>query len=286
MSTPVKRTVTGEIKRYKVVRTPKTSKVNIEAAKRVNRKEIKKILNSMVEKKHAIVGYESVPLQTAIPSGVVFNGGGNFFKLMPQIAQSEIGEAGKAYNQRIGNEITLHELDINGYLSYAANRALTFSNSKLAVRMMILRAKDINDQSLLFDNMPTDQLLRFGSFSSLSGSGTTRFDGDALDSFRDINRDLFSVKYDKVHYLSCDTVITGATQVTTTYRPSGLVMFRHKMKFGESGLKLKYSSISDVEANNFPYFMVIGVSSVADGIVPADNLVDCTMQCVGTFSDA
>lgn len=247
---------------------------------------MRKELAHEIEEKQAIVEYSAIPIPAAIPSGIVFNGGGNFFKLMPQISQSTAGGAGSAYNERIGNEISLKSIDINGFLSYDNNRALDLKNSKIAVRVMILRAKEINDQELLFDNMPTDQLLRQGNFLSSGVKGPTNYTGLPLDSFRDINRDAFSVKYDKVLYLKCDTVLSGSTQVTTTYTPSGLKMFRHKLTFGKRGLKLKYDSGLDEQPNNMPYFMAIGYSSMAANAVPGDNLIEASFQMTSKYTDA
>ena len=182
---------------------------------------VRKELAEELEEKQAIVEYSAVPLLSAIPFGSVINGGGNFFKLLPEIAQSTAGGAGSAYNERVGNEIRLKSVDINGFLTYDSNRAIALENSKLAVRVMILRAREINDQELLFNNMPTDTLLRLGDFASSGSAGPTNFTGVPLDSMRDINRDAFAVRYDKVHYLNANAVLSGTTQVTTTYTPPG-----------------------------------------------------------------
>jgi hypothetical protein len=122
---------------------------------------VRKQIAEEVEEKHALIDYLTVDLKRAIPSGVVLNGQGNFFKLLPPIEQSTTGEAGRAYNTRIGNEINLKSVDILGMLSYAnSNVAQTvYQNGKIAVRIMILRSKEINDVETLFDNMPTDQLM-------------------------------------------------------------------------------------------------------------------------------
>ncbi len=255
-------------------------------------KEVKDIVNEElkeeIEEKHAITEYESIFLKRSIPQGVVLNGQGNFFKILPEIDQSVTGEAGRAYNTRIGNEINLKSIDLNGYLSYAnSNAAQTdFENAKLAVRVMILRAKAINDQELLFDNMPTDTILRFGAQTATSGNGATNFSGFPLDCFRDINRDTFSVRYDKVYYLDAPVILPGSSQPDVTVVPSRSRMFREKIRFGKNGLKLKYSAQADVNPNNFPYFMVVGYTSMSSTGQPDDNLVRMTLSCVGTYTDA
>lgn len=254
-------------------------------------KKVKQIvrqeLSEELEEKHAITEYSNVPILPVIPSGAVINGGGNFFKLMPEIFQSTTGSAGSAYNERVGNEINLKEVEISGFLNYgpAAVAGIDYKNSKLAVRVMILRAREVMDQELLFDNMPTDGLIRFGE-QSTGFAGPIPYQGLPLDSFREINRDIFAVRYDKVHYLNAPALLTGVTSVTTSNVPSGLKMFKHKLTFGKNGLKLKYSASTDTQANNFPYFMVIGYSSMAQNATPDNNLIQATFQMSSTYTDA
>ncbi len=260
------------------------SKRFVKSVKEIVQNELKE----EIEEKHAITEYESIFMKSAIPAGVVFNGQGNFFKILPEIDQSVTGEAGRAYNTRIGNEINLKSIDLNGYLSYAnSNTAQSdFENAKLAVRVMILRAKAINDQELLFDEMPTDTILRFGNQSATAGNGATNFSGFPLDSFREINRDTFTVRYDKVFYLDAPVILPGSSQPDVTVVPSRSRMFKHKMTFGNKGLKLKYSVQADNNPNNFPYFMVVGYSSMSSTGKPSDQLVRMTLSSVGTYTDA
>lgn len=196
---------------------------------------------------------------------------------MPDVYQSTTGGAGNAYNERIGNEICLKEMDIQGFLNYApaAVTGVDYKNAKLAVRVMILRAKAATDPALIFDNMPTDALIRFGN-NTTGVAGPTSFDGFPLDSFRDLNTDVFTVNYDKVHYLDAPTTLAGTTSVTISAQPTSLKIFRHKIKFGKNGLKLYYSQASDRQPNNNPYFMVIGYSSLTQGVVPDDDIVRAT----------
>jgi len=249
---------------------------------------VRKEISDELEEKHAITEYSNVPINPAIPGGTVLNGQGNFFKLIPEIFQSSTGSAGSAYNERIGNEINLKEMDIHGFLNSKqdiVNLVSQPQNIKLAVRIMILRAKEVNDQELLFDNMPTDDLIRFGQQATGAG-GPIPYQGLSLDSFRDINRDTFSVRYDKVHYLNGPTLFPGTTNPDVSQIPSSLKIFRHKLKFGEKGLKLKYTASTDTQPNNFPYFMVIGYSSMSANAVPSTGLVQTTFNISSTYTDA
>ncbi len=263
---------------------PRNSKRFEKNVKQLVREE----LAEEIEEKHAITDYNAVNIQRAIPSGAVLNGQGNFFKILPEIDQSPTGQAGRAYNTRIGNEINLKGIDIMGAINYAnSNAAQTdYENAKLAVRVMILKAKEVSDLELAFDNMPTDTLIRFGFQSASGGNGPIPFSGNALDAFRSINRDTFAVRYDKVFYLDAPVILPGSTQPDISVVPSRSKMFRHSLKFGKNGLKLKYSSSADDQANNFPYFMVVGYSSMSSTSQPANNLVRMSLSCVGTYTDA
>jgi hypothetical protein len=197
--------------------------------------------------------------------------------------------AGQAYSERLGNEITLKEIDIHGFLSnkFDGVAPVDYKNGKLAVRVMILRAKEFNSAKEAFLSMPTFDLLRFGTQNGTSG--TDDYDGFPLASFRDINRDTFAVRYDKIHYLNAPVQVPGTNLAgDSAYGliPSSAKLFRKKITFGERGLKLTYTNTNDVEANNFPYFMVVGYSSMSVNAKPDDNLVNLTMSCVGKYTDA
>ncbi len=255
---------------------------------------VQKELKEELEEKHAICEYQNIAVNRAIPSGIVLNSDetgatGNFYKILPQIEQSTTGEAGRAYNTRIGNEINLKEIDLHGFLAHAddATQDISLPNSRLAVRVMLLRAKEINDGEVLFDNMPTDTLLRFGNFSATGNSGPSDFGGFVLDPFRDINRDTFSVRYDKTFQVNAPVLITGNNLDTTAgVIPSTTRVWRHKLKFGNRGLKLKYSASTDLEPNNFPYFLCVGYSSTTGTSGPENAKVRMTVSCVGTYTDA
>ena len=249
-------------------------------------------LKSEIEEKHAICEYQNISIERTIPSGIVVNADnaattGNFYKILPEIEQSATGEAGRAYNTRIGNEISLKEIDLHGYLTHAddATNDISYPNAKLAVRVMILRAKEINDGEVLFNNMPTDTLLRFGTFDATGTSGPSPFSGFVLDPFRDINRDTFAVRYDKVFKVDAPVLISGASAQTGVI-PSTTRIFRHKLSFGKRGLKLKYSASTDLEPNNFPYFLCVGYSSTTGSSAPENDKVKMSMSCIGTYTDA
>lgn len=269
-------------------RTVSVKKVQSDKLSKADVKEIvRKAIADETEMKYAIAGFDNVAIKAAIPHGLVTSGTGNFFRLMPDVYQSTTGGAGNAYNERIGNEISLKEMDIQGFLNYApaAVTGVDYKNAKLAVRVMILRAKAATDPALIFDSMPTDALIRFGN-NTTGVAGPTSFDGFPLDSFRDLNTDVFTVNYDKVHYLDAPTTLAGTTSVTISAQPTSLKIFRHKIKFGKNGLKLYYSKANDRQPNNNPYFMVIGYSSLTQGVVPDNDIVRATFNITSSYTDS
>ncbi|WP_445779151.1 hypothetical protein [Shewanella sp.] len=269
-------------------RTVSIKKVQNDKITKADVKEIvRKAMANETEMKYAIAGFDNVAIKAAIPSGTVTSGVGNFFRLMPDVYQSTTGGAGNAYNERIGNEIVLKEMDIHGYVNFApaAVTGVDYKNAKLAVRVMILRAKAGTDPALIFNNMPTDSLIRFGNNTS-GVAGPTSYDGFPLDSFRDINTDVFTVNYDRVHQLDAPTTLAGSSSVTISAVPTGLKMIRHKIKFGKNGLKLFYSQSSDRQPNNNPYFMVIGYSSLTQAVVPDDDIVRATFNITSSYTDS
>lgn len=260
---------------------PQSKKLNEAQVKALIRDE----LDQELEDKHAIVSYQDKGLNAGIPSGLVFNDQGNFYRLLAPIEQSQTGEAGRKYNTRIGNEINLKRLDISSYLSYTyptIGATSNLQNQKLAVRIMIVRAKNFGQYDKALDDMPTNLLLQT---SSAAAGHVGSYDGEPLDSFSSINRDAFAVRYDKVHYLNAPTITFGATSTDTSSVPSKSVMWQHSIKFGKNGLKLKYANTTATEPD-FPYFMIIGYSSMSAGTIPSNGLVRMSMFSRATYQDA
>lgn len=264
---------------------PRGKKNNLQ--KQIN-EAIDKKLDHEIEVKYGLKDDADKILAKSIASGNVA-GNANFFRMMPNIHQSGNVPAGTAevgqYNQRIGNEIVLKKLKIHGYLSYNQSYAsqTDLENAKLAVRVMILRAKNISDVQELFAQMPTDTLIRFGTDST---NGVSHYGGFALDSYREINRNTFAVRYDKVHYVNAPVLFPGTTGPDVTFVPSGLKIINEELTFGKNGLKLKFEKNTDLQPNNMPYFMVIGYSSMSSSNTPDDNLIRASFSFVSEYTDA
>ncbi len=261
-----------------------------------NNKALQKQINDAIDKKldHEIevkYGLKDDPdkiLTRNIISGNVA-GNPNFFRMMPNIHQSGNVPAGTPevgqYNQRIGNEIILKKLTIHGNISYnsGSTDVVNYENAKLACRVMILRAKNISDVQELFAQMPTDTLIRFGGDAT---NGVGSYGGFTMDSFRDINRNTFAVRYDKVHYLNAPVIFPGTSAPDVSLVPSGLKIIKHELTFGKNGLKLKFENNTDVQPNNMPYFLVIGYTSMSGSAQPDNNLVRASFSFVSEYTDA
>ena len=246
-------------------------------------------LDEELEEKIAIVEYPNQVPSREIPTGnIAITAQQNIFKLLPAIPQSTAGDAGAKYNMRIGNQVNLKELDIDGFLSYRyplTDSSVAYPDAKLAVRVMIVRAKQFNDLQKAFADMPTNVLIRNGSALS---NHVGPYGGYTMDSFREINRDAFAVRYDKVHYLNAPVEIPGGATLGSDFGviPSGLKLFRKKLKFGKNGMKLTFSNQTDEDAENFPYFLLVGYSSMSGTSRPNDNLIDMSITCRAKYTDA
>ena len=267
-------------------------RTNSKASKRFE-KRVKELvhdeLKEELEQKVAIVEYPNQVPSREIPFGNIgITAQQNIFKLLPSIPQSTTGEAGAKYNMRIGNQINLREISIDGFLSYRyplTDSSVAYPDAKLAVRVMIVRAKQFNDLSKAFADMPTNVLIRNGSTLS---NHVGPYGGYTMDSFREINRDAFAVRYDKVFYLNAPVEIPGGATLGSDFGviPSGLKLFKKKISFGKNGMKLTYSNQTDDEAENFPLFLMVGYSSMSGTSRPNDNLVDMSITCTAKYTDA
>lgn len=253
---------------------PRTSTKSKSLEKQV--KEIVQMeIKEEVENKVCSLGYSSISLHPALGSGNV-SASSNFFKLLPAFTQGD----GK-YNQRVGNTLRLYSLDIKGFLEY--NPALTSdilpADKKIAVRVMILRSKDINAADKALTDIPSTQI-RAGA--------PIAYNGNPLDSFRDINRDSFSVRHDEVVYMTAPFYSPGIPANTNDVvgRQSSLRMFNKKLTFGKNGLKLHFENAADTDPQNFPYYLCMCYSSMSFNAIPSSGVIHTTLQITGDYTDA
>lgn len=255
----------------------KNSKRFERSVKQIVQKELKEEL----EEKVAVIGFGNEAIDTpAIPSGNVATSS-NFAPLFPLIEKG-----GGKYNERIGNEIRLKHVDLEMLLAYVnqtGEQNTGYEDQAIGVRVMILRQKDDNDYQVFKDDAQTNKLLQSGGGLT---PGPSNFSGTTLNLMQKINRDQFSVRYDKVHYMQRPRKFNdngGQLQFNTPPRP---VFIRKRLTFGKRGLKLTFSNDDATSPTNFPYLLVIGYASSVDTTAPANNLVEYSYSARSVYTDA
>jgi len=219
--------------------------------------------------------------QSAIPNGNV-SSSSNIVRIIPLISQGN-GQ----YNQRIGNEIRLKHLDIKMLINYGLANLSTNNNedTSVGVRVMILKQKDENASTGAVENFQGNKLLENG-LTSIS-AGPAPFNGDTFNLLQKVNREQFSVRYDRVHYIDAAYRYSGGgTTVTQSFFPPKSKVISKRLTFGKRGLKLTYGDGASDNPTNFPYFMVLGVASTVSTSIPADNLLRYSYTANAKYTDA
>lgn len=238
-------------------------------------------LQEELEAKKAVIGFNDVTIPTAlIPNGNV-TASANIQKIFPLISQGD-GQ----YNERIGNEIRLKHLDLKMLINYAFADLSTATNedASVGVRVMILRQKDQNSAVGVAEDFQGNKLLESG----LATAGPAQFTGTTLNLCQEINRDQFSVRYDKVHYLNTAYRQSsgGATTVSQSYFPPRTKIIQKRLTFGQKGLKLTYGDGASTDPTNFPYVLVIGYASTVSSAVPSNNILRYSYSANAVYTDA
>mgnify|MGYP000263857465 CR=1 FL=1 len=235
-------------------------------------------IQTELENKVGVIGLTDSNIDTAaIPTGDVA-ASSNFIKLMPLISQGT-GQ----YNQRMGNEIRLKSLNIkmlfNSVLANASTTAL--ADAGLGVRVMILRQKDQNSQLGVIEDFQGNKLMENGS---ITAPGPASFDGTTWNLVQKINREQFSVRYDKVFYI--DNPFKQGTGGNAVQFPTKTRIMEHTLKFGKQGLKLTFGDGASENPTNFPYIMVVGYASTTALGVPSNNLIRYSYSATANYTDA
>jgi len=251
------------------------SKRFVKNVKTIVREELKDEL----EDKVGVIGFANEKIDTAaIPHGDVATSS-NFIKLLPFISQG-LGQ----YNNRIGNEIRLKHIDIKMLLQYAdAAGSGNYRDQSVGIRVMILRQKDNNDSVGFIEDAQTDKLLENGS---IIAPGPSNFSGTTLNLVQKINREQFSVRYDKVFYMDRAREFNTGANTYVFNRPPRPTIMSHRLTFGKQGLKLTYGNAASENPTNFPYVMVLGLASTMDATAPSNNIVEYSYTANATYTDA
>ncbi len=254
-----------------------------------------KVYNKNVENKQAIFDLIDrkpfAPILTGDVANAVIaaqrpNGvNSNYYQLLPGINQSISGEAARKYNSRVGNEILLRSVRVKGFLEYDLSFATDTlpANKKLLVRVMILSAKRAGNYSTAFTNI-SDRMLTNG-FNA--GENTGPFTGAAINGIQEINRDVFTVHYEKKFYMTAPVLLPGTTTPDVGVNPSSLKFIDKTINFGgKTGKKLNFANASATIPEDFSPFIVIGYSSCSHNAVPSNGLVSFTYNSIATYTDA
>lgn len=248
------------------------------------------VVNEMkqeLEDKQALISYDNNTLNANIPSGDV-QSSFNYMRLLGPIDQVSFSQAAQnqgGYNIRVGDEIQLKHVDVKGFVSYNDLTIQQQANARIGVRVMILRQRDENTDVGFVENSHADKLLMNGE---LATPGPGSFTGRPLNTIQEINRDLYTVRYDKTFNLNQSVQISGTSNPnrSTAGTEHTLKFFQHKLKFGKRGLKLKYTDGNSDTPNNFPYVMVVGYTNLVDDSAATNGQVNITMNAVATYTDA
>ncbi len=246
---------------------------------------VREELKEEIEEKKALISYDNKTLNANIPSGDV-QSSFNYMRLLgpiEQISYQQTSQDQGGYNIRVGDEIMLKHVDIEGFVSMNDLTLAQQQNCRVGVRVMILKQRDENTDVGFVSNSHANMLLMNGE---LSIPGPGQFSGRPLNVIQAINRDLYAVRYDKTFYLAQS--LDGDGQATNNGGPTKptLRFFKHKLTFGKRGLKLKYSDGNSNTPNNFPYVMVVGYSNLVDSNVATNGQVNITMNSVATYTDS
>lgn len=252
---------------------------------------VRKELAEELEEKRAMIQVEDKSLNTVIASGNVSNNA-NFCALLPPIEQvvaerNDTAAAGGAYNFRVGDEINLKAVKIKGFVYMRDQTTDSNTNTRIGIRVMILKQKDKNSYAGFLADAHTNRLL-LDSNPIGAPPGPGGFNGAPLDLKREINRNEFAVRYDKTFYLSRDLLIGSQSNSNRSGISSkdSLKFFEHTLTFGK-GKKLTFTDGEADAPNEFPYVMVVGQTGLVDPTTSIpDGLGKMTYTATAIYTDA
>jgi len=239
-----------------------TRKVNL-APSRAFAKKVQKVISKNVETKSAL--YVSPDTNTlTYPFGSRFNqavnGNADAIRILPDFIQ------GTAENQRVGNEIRMQSLMLRGVMTVTIPQA-TANNTRLGVRLLILRNKRINDYIAATTDMGTN-------FGRLLEQPQGPLNGSLAAFNSPVNTDYFSCVYDKKFYFSqsLSSTATNSAEVfnTTKFVNISVPYSRRKVLFDEG---------FDVDTPiNYPYFAVLSYTKLAGDSADGDGATYVNFQ--------
>lgn len=198
---------------------------------------------------------------TAFNQGIT---GSDVLPLFPSISQGTSGVA------RIGDKIALSSGSIRGVITMDGGDYSTLSNTRIGVRVIILRMKrymNWNDANAAFSSY----------YTNLIEGSVTGFTGDIPSFTSPVNRDMFSVIKDKKFYLTRSQITVGgaAVELGRSY-----ASFNWKLPYQKRNIQF---NAGEATPQNYPYFMVLGYTKL-DGSTPdGSTTTNIELQYTTTF---
>lgn len=153
-------------------------------AKGTFKKKVLKIIHEQAEDKQ---GFNS---QSAVAYNGTIDSTTEFYDLLPGIAQ------GSDKNQRTGDLVRGKMLKVRGHIHMGITTD-TDANCRIIVRLLVLTNKLAPSYYSNENNTGLDRLL-------MANGSAQKFDGYVSSLYLPVNRDLYTVHYDKLHYLNVD----------------------------------------------------------------------------------
>jgi len=234
-------------------KTPKKTVRLVKPKKRQSfEKKVLSVIHKQTEDKECYISNNESSL-VSFNSGI--SGAGDILQIIPNMFN------GTEVNERVGDKVNLKSHNIRGYFRIVPNTAAAnYKFGNVAVRQMVLSLKTISN----YDAVVADPTLANKLLGLLRKGGTTvSFQGLVSDVMCEINREVFTVHYDKVYHIKTDYNMTaiGATTQDT------LRMFNINMKVKNKQLKYSDDVSTSLLPTNYGCFMVFGYCYM-DGSLP------------------
>jgi len=215
-------------------------------------KKVLAVIHKQTEDKEVYISNNESTL-VSFNSGIA--GAGDILQIIPNMFN------GTEINERVGDRVNLKSHNIRGYFRVVPNTAAAnYKFGNVAVRQLVLSLKSISN----YDAVVADPSLANKLLGLLRKGGTTvAFQGLVSDVMAEINREIFTVHYDKVYHIKTDYNMTaiGATTQDT------LRMFNINMKVKNKQLKYSDDISTSLLPTNYGCFMAFGYCYM-DGSLP------------------
>lgn len=154
------------------------------------KKKVLQVIQERCEDKQAFHSMNTVYFNGAV------NSDSEFYTLLPGVAQ------GSDTHNRIGDQIRGKYLEVKGHVQFLLATD-TDANCRIAVRLMVVSNKTTPSY------YASNATVGYSKLLSANGSNQ-QYAGDILSSYLPINREAFTVHYDRIHYMSISQLYHAA----------------------------------------------------------------------------